>query len=239
MTKEPKYVVVTNAKRKDRPLLPSWKAKAAGGNSVEMTDRTGQRYSCIIPPWESDDEASTSAAKGSERSASELLEALGTTCFYRVEGWWTYELCYKKHVRQFHQEQDKVVSEYVLGQFSAEASRLQAELVGQEFTEEPSASGAPTRYHSQVYTNGTACDLAGDEPRQTEVRFACVADSANLIASIKEPATCKYTLTFVTPLLCEHSAFKQQEQLVQHIQCEAFTPLGQETAEPEQGHEQE
>ena len=33
---------------------------------------------------------------------SDLLSALDSLCLYRIEDWWTYELCYKKHVRQFH-----------------------------------------------------------------------------------------------------------------------------------------
>lgn len=40
-------------------------------------------------------------------------------CAYRVEDWWTYEVCYKKHVRQYHKEHSKVLSEYLLGQYSA------------------------------------------------------------------------------------------------------------------------
>jgi Glucosidase II beta subunit-like protein len=35
----------------------------------------------------------------------------GMLCFYRIEDWWTYELCYKKHVRQFHKEGEKIVTE--------------------------------------------------------------------------------------------------------------------------------
>ena len=34
----------------------------------------------------------------------DYLAGLAGTCFYRVEGWWTYEFCYEKHLKQFHQE---------------------------------------------------------------------------------------------------------------------------------------
>ena len=37
-----------------------------------------------------------------KKDPSELLSALDSVCLYRMEDWWTYELCYKKHVRQFH-----------------------------------------------------------------------------------------------------------------------------------------
>lgn len=41
------------------------------------------------------------------KKPSELLAVLDSLCMYRIEDWWTYELCYKKHVRQFHKD-DKV-----------------------------------------------------------------------------------------------------------------------------------
>ena len=34
---------------------------------------------------------------------------------------------------------------------------------------------------------------------------------------------CRYTLTFATPYICHHKAFKVQEQPVSHIKCRAFT----------------
>jgi hypothetical protein len=45
-------------------------------------------------------------------------------CAYRVEDWWTYEVCYKQHVRQYHKEQGKVVAEYVLGSYDEALSNL-------------------------------------------------------------------------------------------------------------------
>ncbi len=48
------------------------------------------------------------------------LHRAGGLCLYRIEEWWTFELCYKEHVRQFHKEQNQVVSEYSLGTFKEE-----------------------------------------------------------------------------------------------------------------------
>ena len=39
-------------------------------------------------------------------------------CFYRVDGWWTYELCVNKHVRQFRQEGNSVEQEFILGLYN-------------------------------------------------------------------------------------------------------------------------
>ena len=46
------------------------------------------------------------AAGGNQpKKPSELLSVLDSLCMYRIEDWWTYELCYKKHVRQFHKDE--------------------------------------------------------------------------------------------------------------------------------------
>ena len=94
------------------------------------------------------------------------MEEISNACFYRVEvrapacarcggtaervcaawqGWWTFELCVRKHVRQFHQEKDVVVSEYVLGRFDEAATAQLHAQAGQPFSEEASPSGTPTR----------------------------------------------------------------------------------------------
>jgi hypothetical protein len=100
------------------------------------------------------------------RTVAELMEDISNACFYRVEvrahacarcggsaervraasqGWWTFELCVRKHVRQFHQEKDVVVSEYVLGRFDEAATAQLHAQAGQPFSEEASPSGTPTR----------------------------------------------------------------------------------------------
>ena len=46
---------------------------------------------------------------------SDYLFGLMGTCFYRVEGWWTYEFCFQKHLKQFHQENNVNTAEFLLG----------------------------------------------------------------------------------------------------------------------------
>lgn len=56
------------------------------------------------------------------KSPKDLLARLSEVCLYKFEGWWSYEFCYGKHIRQFHvepvsQTEHKVTVEYYLGNF--------------------------------------------------------------------------------------------------------------------------
>lgn len=183
----------------------------SGGAPVRKTSRGGAKPS----------------AERDGKVVSEILEPLSTACFYRIEGWWTYEFCHKKKVRQYHQEGDTITNEYSLGEYDAKATSELHALQG-HFTEAPGVTGSNERFHAHVFTGGTACDLT-DLERQTEVRFVCApAGGVNAITAIKEPATCKYTFTFATPLLCNHRSFKVHEKPVSRVKCRAFAEVGSE-----------
>lgn len=82
-----------------------------------------------------------------QQTPSQLLGPLGDLCMYRAEDWWTYELCFGKAVRQFHKENDRVVSQYDLGQFSEEDSRLD------EIHDDGSSAGASGKFVRQASSN--------------------------------------------------------------------------------------
>ncbi|XP_018854686.1 uncharacterized protein LOC109016767 isoform X2 [Juglans regia] len=44
------------------------------------------------------------------KTPNELLEILKDRCFIRQEGWWSYEFCYQKKLRQVHSDGDKIIS---------------------------------------------------------------------------------------------------------------------------------
>lgn len=74
-------------------------------------------------------------------------------------------------------------------------------------------------YVSQVYTDGTVCDL-NNKPRQIESRIYCgIADKAHQIKNVVESSTCEYIITIQTPLLCSHPQFKPEVAKVHEIVC--------------------
>ena len=96
-----------------------------GSKSMVMTKKGGKKYRCHLPDsGQATADASVAMHPAAPRVAS-YLQPLKGTCFYRLEGWWTYEFCFMKGLRQFHQEKVKatatkpesttVTQEYILG----------------------------------------------------------------------------------------------------------------------------
>eukprot|EP00898_Chlorokybus_atmophyticus_P008855 jgi/Chlat1/8971/Chrsp94S08334 len=182
-----------------------------------IMDSQGRQFRCTLPePPQPSSHDSMSEADGtstpSNRSPETLLQDLQSSApSYRVEGWWTYELKFKTYLKQYHQEKDQMTAEYILGVYDEAATRRHHMEKGKEYSHEQPA-GEPQRYHSHIYTNGTKCDVAPYDLRETE-------HSSSFIFSIKEPLSCKYVLTYFTPVLCKHEEFRLEEQPIQHINC--------------------
>ncbi|KAF6780426.1 hypothetical protein AHF37_00279 [Paragonimus kellicotti] len=58
------------------------------GQSISMSTNAGENYECTVPPLNINEK--------------ELFRK--QPCSIRVEFYWSYELCHKKHIRQFHEE---------------------------------------------------------------------------------------------------------------------------------------
>lgn len=135
-------------------------------------------------------------------------------CVYSTEGWWQYELCFGRHIRQFHVEGDSVVTEFYLGRAPAKPSITRQEL--QTVHREPTPQGAV--YIATTYRNGTRCELTEDH-RQSELRFVCLPGEVTELQKVEEAATCRYTVVIGTPALCTMDKFKVTKRLVRGIQC--------------------
>jgi len=163
-----------------------------------------------------------------------LLESLfvGSSCAYRAEPYWTYELCHGKHLRQYHEEREGKqikLQEYFLGKFN---KNLFEELVAEH--KKDVANGItrhpPTKmiekmampYYEISMTDGTMCDLT-KLPRRTRVLYTCYPNGRNEIYSFKEISTCDYEVVVLTATLCKHPSFRPAESKENMINCQPLS----------------
>jgi hypothetical protein len=164
--------------------------------------------------------------------ALRLLEPLSIYCLTRHEGYWSYEFCYKKGIRQYHQvavrdEQGKTVSrvesEYVIGAIHSIPDDFVEEehivLAANAEQESGHTNGGDPTYFELEYKGGTTCDLTG-EKRATTVQFVCGEGPTDAFVSIKEDRSCHYKAMIATPKLCKHPLFKKEVPTTHLIKCE-------------------
>eukprot|EP00056_Hartaetosiga_gracilis_P011232 m.168896 g.168896 ORF g.168896 m.168896 type:complete len:419 (+) comp13471_c0_seq9:403-1659(+) len=148
-------------------------------------------------------------------------------CFYLHESYWSYELCFNRHVRQFHTERsrnaaannDKLNLNFILGTSASYEYDITS----------PPPENAPSSfffnketqpYFSITHSHGDVCDLTGEE-RFTEVRFICnnEAPRSGNIVQIKETSSCQYLMVFETSALCGNKDFRVEKATAQQITC--------------------
>ncbi|KAF6038352.1 hypothetical protein EB796_003338 [Bugula neritina] len=155
-------------------------------------------------------------------SAKEIIDgfSLKPFCSYRVEAYWTYELCHGKSLRQYHEGQDPhseegviVHPEYLLGKFK----QYQAEDEGNVMV----LNGIKYPYFTVEYDDGTLCDLT-NVPRQTLVHYICHESGNSDIIQIKETSTCEYTAVVITSKLCKHPNYRPPLESSRVISCHSL-----------------
>lgn len=169
---------------------------------LKLASRHGQNYYCKLPfiAQKADDKEEEKIPKTTPLSS--LLEPMRSeSCLKTIVGWWTYEFCYGKYVKQYHSEGDAPKGDITyLGYYESDFDW------NKEVAEESSKFRRHklNRYHSQTYVNGTSCDII-DHRRDTEIRYICDDSSAETyIARVDEPSTCSYIITVNTPYVCSH-----------------------------------
>ncbi|KAI0232266.1 hypothetical protein LSAT2_017379 [Lamellibrachia satsuma] len=169
--------------------------------AVRLGSKHGQQYQCSYPEKVTKEKQEEKEKIALETGIPELLKPMeaGPCLLYNSQGWWDYEFCYGKYIRQFHMEEGKIHGEVIyLGHYESEydwnnASAKQANRLN--------------RYHSQRYVNGSECDLTG-KARQTEVRFVCADGQGDYLGRVEEAESCVYVLTVYTTKICRHPYLK-------------------------------
>ncbi|XP_029031196.1 endoplasmic reticulum lectin 1 isoform X2 [Betta splendens] len=219
----------------DEVTLPTSGGLYSEDDFVIMTTAEKEKYKCLLPSLTSGEEDDSKVYTGP--SPGELLEPLfkRSSCSYRIESYWTYEVCHGKHIRQYHEEKETgqiSVQEYYLGDATQRSQSAESGDKAEEETEEKSSSetevptknieGQLTPYYSLEMGNGTPCVLKQNQARSTAVLYVCHPEAKHEILSVAEVTTCEYEVVVLTPLLCAHPKYRFKSSPVNTIFCQAL-----------------
>uniref|UniRef100_A0A667ZJ26 Endoplasmic reticulum lectin n=1 Tax=Myripristis murdjan TaxID=586833 RepID=A0A667ZJ26_9TELE len=197
--------------------LPASGALYSEDDFVIMTTTEKEKYKCLLPSLSAGDEDEDKDYSGPSPRA--LLEPLfkQSSCSYRIESYWTYEVCHGKHIRQYHEEKEtgqKIsVQEYFLGNMAQGSPSVPTKNI----------EGQLTPYYPLEMGNGTPCVLKQNQPRSTSVLYVCHPEAKHEILSIAEVTTCEYEVVVLTPLLCAHPKYRFKSSPVNNIFCQALS----------------
>ncbi|OZJ05065.1 hypothetical protein BZG36_02105 [Bifiguratus adelaidae] len=210
---------------------------------------TGQRYLCSIPNAANSgvqtnditqEDSHQTRRKRIERGL-ELLEPLKEDCLLYPDGWWVYEYCHERYIRQMHPtEQGKTPGTYLiprvddrhaisnfLGVFnvspdpadqSDSSSDKSDRVIPMSVVKRTSLyENGEQNVLVQRWAGGTVCDVT-KKPRKIEVQFSCHINEQ--ISFIKEVSTCQYVMSIQTPRLCQENTFLPKiKEPVNNIEC--------------------
>ncbi|XP_063808386.1 protein OS-9 isoform X2 [Pseudophryne corroboree] len=197
---------VNSDRQRPRPMgvshviAPANQPQSKAGGIVTISSKYKQNYECKLPAvavkFQQDKDEESQAYSG--LGIADLLKPMeAAPCLTKTKDWWTYEFCYGKHIQQYHIEETEVKGDILyLGYY-------QSEFDWDNETAKASKHHKLKRYHSQMYVNGSKCDLNG-KLRETEVRFMCEEGSGDFIARVDEPQSCNYVLTIHSARICNH-----------------------------------
>ncbi|XP_054261897.1 endoplasmic reticulum lectin 1-like isoform X1 [Macrosteles quadrilineatus] len=192
--------------------------------SMTIVTSSKEKYKCTIPTTRDKSKESEETYEGP--NALEILQPLfqQSSCTYRLESYWTYEVCHGRYVRQYHEDREATRSktqEYYLGRWDKAAhQKLSQELDAGLHYPPPvkKLDGLSLPYIQLNLTDGTICDLNG-QPRRTNVLYVCYTMGKHEIYSFKETSTCQYEMIVLSSLLCQHPKYKPQDTGEHPINC--------------------
>jgi hypothetical protein len=160
----------------------------------------------------------------SHSSVESKLGALEGKCETLNTGWWSYQWCHKKEVKQFHVDVGKgtIDPEWSLGKYTHSA-RDEVKNNGEEAAFDDEEEEGDQTPPDDYFEGGQRCDETSTY-RKTKVQFKCCNQEENessskkkkkkknsgpalaVFKSITENELCSYEAVICTPLLCEGSS---------------------------------
>ena len=199
-------------------------------------------------PTGSQKEESRTAYKENESVMEILDRTLGgdkPVCLYSITGgWWNFEFCHGKSIRQYHEvvgtKRDRngvpqttrvVETDHNLGRPQASVHRaIVPEDEWKFVVNATDKKGSKKPYFELEYTNGDICDdhdirdaaiVAGNTgakglARASSVRYSC-GEKYDIV--VNEDSSCHYVVNIVVPDLCRHPLFKTPVAKKQVFKC--------------------
>lgn len=205
---------------------PSIQTSLAEQESIMVTTHNKEKYKCLIPKVEKEESQKEAVYTGP--APLDLVSMLfsSSTCSYRMENYWTYEVCHGNYIKQYHEDRDgKVITmqEYFLGKWDKQKTadlreKLSAAEKNGEKLKTIRLDGTNVPYLELEMTDGTFCELSGDH-RLTKMLYVCSPGVKSEISAIKETSTCNYEVIVSTPTLCAHPSFNPKSTDDNAINC--------------------
>ncbi|KYN00008.1 Endoplasmic reticulum lectin 1 [Cyphomyrmex costatus] len=195
-----------------------------------ITTDSNERYRCVIPDATEQEHEYSETYDGP--NPIQLLQPIfaQNSCSYRLESYWTYELCHGRYVRQYHEDREgkKIkMQEYYLGTLD-KAHRVKLSAYYDEQAKNPNrklnipikkVDGINMPYVEIEMTDGTMCDL-NNKPRTVKVLYVCYKHGKHDVYSLKETMSCEYEAIVLSPVLCNHPDYKPQDTGENQITCQ-------------------
>lgn len=181
-----------------------------GEDMMQLTMENGTLFDCRVVDDGNPEEPSGGDVDPEEtmREARKVLDSSSDWCAYRVEGWWTYEVCYKKKVRQYHvdgQNGNDVASDFLLGKYADPLMDLH--MKDAKNVSDWNGVESSDFYVADMCDEGDVCDLQEvggplGMKRTVEVRYYCGSSSRPMLVDVKEPRSCHYIFDVRMASLC-------------------------------------
>ena len=201
----------------------------ANDSIVTLITKDSSQYHCVLPEIESQEQSQKEDANIDAYAKIEHLFKK-KTCIYKLDSFWTYEICLNDFVRQFNGDilAKKHTQEYYLGHFKEtnlerdrqEYNKKAAELRSKNKNlPKIDFDGIKVPYIYLTMDKGTICDLT-EQPRLTRIYFVCDKNDKKLqLESIEEIKSCEYEAIISTNLLCDHPDFREKKKNEFQINC--------------------
>ncbi|XP_024884104.1 endoplasmic reticulum lectin 1 isoform X2 [Temnothorax curvispinosus] len=194
-----------------------------------ITTANNERYRCVIPDATEEEHEYSETYDGPNPVQLLLPMFAQNSCSYRLESYWTYELCHGRFVRQYHEDREgkKIkMQEYYLGTLDTEQKAKLLAYYNEQAKNPNRKSNIPIKkidginmpYLEIEMTDGTMCDL-NNKPRIIKVLYVCYKHGKHDVYSLKETMSCEYEAIVLSPVLCNHPDYKPQDTGENEITC--------------------